>query len=247
MEKLPISYDQMRSLVLEALPSSNQIVDLYVEVGGVAVKHGLISSPVGTGFGQGQVRLNPQDKSRIRSIVWNLIVEGIIRPGSGDANEWPFIEITEYGREVLKDHHPTPYDPDSYLGRVKREVPAIDAVILNYLTESLRTFRINCLLSSVVMLGCASEKTLLVLIDAYTGALSEPSRSKFQNNTEGRMIKRQFDEFRKMLESHLKSKLPGDLKDGLDVELNAIFDIIRNDRNDAGHPTGKIPERERVV
>lgn len=36
------------------------------------------------------------------------------------------------------------------------------------------------------------------------------------------------------------------LKDGLDVELNALFDFIGNQRNDAGHPTGKTMERERA-
>ncbi len=191
---------------------------------------------------QGQLRLNPQDKNRVLNIVWNLIVEGIIRPGQGDANEWPFIQITEYGQEVLKSHQPIPYDPDGYLKRIQAAIPNIDAVLLTYLTESLRTFRINCLLSSTVMLGCASEKALLLLIEAYTAALSQPSQDKFRSKTEGRMIKRQFDEFRQQAESHLKAKLPTEMKDGLDVELNAIFDIIRNERNDAGHPTGKIVE-----
>jgi hypothetical protein len=60
------------------------------------------------------------------------------------------------------------------------------------------------------------------------------------------MIKRQFDEFRRMLDSELRVRLPHELADGLDVELNAIFDFIRNQRNDAGHPTGKTIERERA-
>lgn len=60
------------------------------------------------------------------------------------------------------------------------------------------------------------------------------------------MIKHQFDEFRKMLDSELRARLPGNLQEGLDVELNANFDIIRNQRNDAGHPTGKEIERERA-
>lgn len=59
-------------------------------------------------------------------------------------------------------------------------------------------------------------------------------------------MSRQFDKFRKMLDSELRGRLPGNLREGLDVELNAVFDIIRNQRNDAGHPTGKEIERERA-
>jgi hypothetical protein len=47
-----------------------------------------------------------------------------------------------------------------------------------------------------------------------------------------------------MLESHLKGRLPGDLKDDLDVALSALFTLFRNNRNDAGHPTGKDIDRE---
>ena len=42
----------------------------------------------------------------------------------------------------------------------------------------------------------------------------------------------------RVLDSELRARLPNNLQDGLDVELNAIFDIIRNQRNAAGHPSG---------
>jgi hypothetical protein len=132
------------------------------------------------------------------------------------------------------------------LTRLQGDVPDLDQIILTYLNESLRTFRIGCLLSSTICLGCASEKALLLLIAAYADSLPESRRGKFRRETDGRMIKRQFDEFRKILESDLRARLPRELEDGLDVELTALFDFIRQQRNDAGHPTGKTFERERA-
>src|SRR6516164_6023032 len=59
-----------------------------------------------------------------------------------------------------------------------------------YLTESLHTFRIGSLLSSTITLGCASEKALLLLIDAYANALPQSKQAKFRNATQVPLIKR---------------------------------------------------------
>ena len=123
-------------------------------------------------------------------------------------------------------------------------MPNLDLIIITYLNESLHTFRIGCLLSSTIALGCAAEKAILLLIASYRDSLRQVMKEKFGKNTDGLMIKRQFDEFRKMLVSELRPRLPRDVDEGLDVQLNLIFDFIRNQRNDAGHPTGTIVERE---
>jgi hypothetical protein len=248
-KNLNVSYEQMRSLVLETLAQkkADQFAGLRQAVFGIARTHGLIADQPHGIISRGD-ELSGTDYARAQSIVWDLIIEGVVRPGlnEGVNNNLPFFHVTEWGKKVIEGSGPTPYDPDGYLTRLQHDIPNLDAVIVTYLNESLHTFRINCLLSSTIALGCASEKALLVLIDAYANSLAELSQKKFRGNTEGRMIKRQFDEFRKMVDSELKSRLPSNLQDGLDVELNAIFDIIRNQRNDAGHPTGKDIERERA-
>lgn len=259
-DQLPISYEQIRSLVLEALRSANQVTGLYGSVAGLAAKRGLTETPITpnqnsfgprsalTGFMDGEVNLQPKDKARVQSILWDFIIEGIVRPGLNDGlnDKWPFYHITEYGQHILNGSPPSAYDPDGYLSRLKSDIPKIDPIIVTYLTESLRTFRIGCLLSSTVTLGCASEKALLVLIEAVANALPATMGDSFRKKTESRMIKPQFEEFQRMLTGHLRGKMPKDLQDGLDVELNAIFDIIRNSRNEAGHPSGKVVERERA-
>jgi hypothetical protein len=250
-KNLDISYEQMRSLVLEALRSkkADQFAELREVVAEVAKVRGLMVEEQQSNRVMSSNRgLTGPDFARVQSIVWDLIIEGIVRPGLNDGtnNNLPFFHATDWGRKVIQDGAAVPYDPDGYLSRLKRDIPNLDPVIETYLNESLHTFRIGCLLSSTVALGCASEKALLVLIEVYAKSLSDASQKKFRANTEGRMIKRQFDEFRRMLDSELRSRLPNNLQEGLEVELNAIFDIIRNQRNEAGHPTGKGIERERA-
>lgn len=189
--------------------------------------------------------LSDRDYRRIRDIFWDLLIEGIVRPGMSNGNsDLPDFHVTDWGKAKLNSAAQSPYDPDNYLKGLCSDVPDIDPIILTYLTESLHTFRIGCLLSSTVSLGCAAEKALLLLIDAYTGWLKSPD--KFKQATAGRVIKRQFDELRKRIDSQLRAELPAECKDGLDVELTALFDFIRAQRNDAGHPTGKEISRERA-
>lgn len=259
-QSLNLTNEQMRSVVMEAMKGcgSTQWVNLRDHLPEVAQQMGLMPTPKAdqnSGFGGrivyssgGRDRISNRDYAQMQNVVWDLIIEGILRPGVGDGqNEGlPFFHVTEWGKEVLTGSPPVPYDPDGYLKRLQGDVPNLDAVILTYLTESLRTFRIGALLSSTITLGCASEKALLLLIESYAASLPQASREKFEANTKGRMIKRQFDELRKAIEGDLRGRLPRDLEDGLDIELTALFDFIRNQRNDAGHPTGKTIERERA-
>lgn len=245
---LDITNEQLRTIILEAIRRApgNQMAHLRQSVGEIAVHQGLAANP-GRGF-QGDTSLSHRDYGRMLDVAWDLIIEGIIRPGlqDGQNNEWPFYHVTEFRKAKLGEAGPMPYDPDGYLRRLNAEVPAVDPVVVTYLEESLHTFRIGCLLSSTIALGCASEKALLLLVAAYANSLPQQSKEKFVANTKERMIKRQFDELRKMIDSELKARLPQDLADGLDIELTALFEFIRTQRNDAGHPTGKPIERERA-
>jgi hypothetical protein len=72
-------------------------------------------------------------------------------------------------------------------------------------------------------------------------------KDKFVKATAGKMIKTQYDEFLKMLEGHLRGKLPKkpvNLQDEIDTALGGIFPMIREQRNNAGHPTGLPVGRE---
>jgi hypothetical protein len=49
---------------------------------------------------------------------------------------------------------------------------------------------------------------------------------------------RKFQEIRKALESK-KAALPGELIDGMSLLFDSVLDLLRVNRNDAGHPSGK--------
>ena len=80
---------------------------------------------------------------------------------------------------------------------------------------------------------------LLNLIDAYGQALPPPKGDAFKKKTERTTIKVQFDKLTKMVEGHLKSCLPRDIKGNVHLDLSFISGMLRIHRNEAGHPTGK--------
>jgi hypothetical protein len=65
-----------------------------------------------------------------------------------------------------------------------------------YVAEAMSSYNVGSVLAAMVMLGCASEKALLLLIDAFAAALpNADARTKFLSRVTGRQIKRQFDQF----------------------------------------------------
>jgi len=47
--------------------------------------------------------ISPQDRGRSQDIIWDLIIEGYLRPGGGDGqnNEMPFFHVTAKGKEYF--------------------------------------------------------------------------------------------------------------------------------------------------
>lgn len=246
--QLDTSYEQTRILVIEALKSSSsgQITSLYPNVANLAVRKGIVENPAGANFLNPPYELPRKYKTWIEDILWDLIMEGLVRPGLGDGSNQglPWYHVSEYGKTVLTTQSPQPYDPDGYLTEV-RSIPNIDDVILSYLEESLKAFRIHCHLSSVITLGCASEKAVLLLIEACKVAISDPTyQADFEKKTDTLAIKRKHDEFQNLLKAKIVPFLPKELKENLDNYLIGLFSIIRSTRNDAGHPSGKEIRRE---
>jgi len=241
--KLAISYGELRSLVIEYLAESRddptlQFNSLRDGVGRIAAKRELLDP--------NQPELSPADVCLGCDIVWDLIIEGVIRPG--DSRNSPpsphHFHVTERGRELLAHGSLSPYDPDGYLKRLDSDVPDLDPIIRTYLVESLQTFRIGSFLSSTITLGCASECAILNLVEAYVAALPKTHGDSLKKKTQGKMIKTQFDEFAKSAKDHLKSPVPLDLRERLEPGINSIFGMYRVNRNEAGHPTGKQLSRD---
>lgn len=251
INNLNMSLNEIRSLVLEVFKkqSSSQYLIVCNDVAELAVKKGIVPD-VGQGVFMhvgGRYTLTDKDQDKVREIIWNLVIEGVLTIGSNASNPaWPFMKITEYGYQVINSDIPVPHDPSGYFSRLKTDVPNVDELIITYLNESLMSYRIDLKLSSTIMLGCASEKALLLLIDSYINSIQDEAKRKVvYDKFKNKMIKRQFDEFIRAMTT-IKEQIPKEIEDGLNNVLFGIFEMIRNYRNDAGHPTGITISKEQV-
>jgi hypothetical protein len=101
------------------------------------------------------------------------------------------------------------------------------------------------LLSATITLGVASENLMLNLIEAYTKWLDGERQSKFMTRIKYKWIATQYKEFKKELVADLKL-LPEGLRGDWEVYLDGVFNFVRLNRNDAGHPTGRKFEAKMV-
>ncbi len=177
---------------------------------------------------------------RVYEALWGLVGEGLIYldpagQGSGTDN-WQW-RLSAAGIQVVSGGPWEPRDPEGYLRRLRRDIPNADASALFYVEEALRAFNARCFLASSVMLGVASERVFLLLARAFAESRPETTTELVRLlDNPGATYFRRFQEFRKRLEP-LRSDLPPGLGDVL--TLDAVGDLLRVTRNDAGHPTGR--------
>jgi len=187
--------------------------------------------------------LDTGEDAVVYDIVWDLIVEGILRPGHSNPAKYsnrdiPFFRLTERGKKLLDEGVVTPYDPDGYLAYLRDAVPGVDPTIMTYVEECLRAYRMGCPLAAAVTLGCASEKAFLVLARVSLDSLQTAARVKVEHALDNKPIWQIYREFKSQFDPQVKPRLPPELKNHLEVLLDGIFNVIRTMRNDAGHPTG---------
>ena len=174
---LNFSLEQLRPIVLRVLLNADSVQEILEKVADEAVKTNLVANPLGSRMAYGSYRLHDGDQMLVQDIIWALIMEGVIYAGMNASNpDLPWIHLSDYGKQVVQCGLPTPHDPDGYLARLRNEVPSIDETIVVYVAESLQTFRINCLLSSTIACGCASEKAILLLVDSVAASISSQSK-----------------------------------------------------------------------
>lgn len=175
-----------------------------------------------------------------REIVQEMINCGWLYPGTpGDPNSsFPWLTITEFGKEAVMAEQWLPYDPDGYISALKAQVPDLDDVTLKYISEAVQTYHRRNLLSATITLGVASENLVLNLIDAYSDWIPDQKRAAgFKKRILDRWISSQYEEFKKEFPQDRKT-LPKDIIDNVDTYLDGIFNFVRVSRNTAGHPTG---------
>lgn len=182
-----------------------------------------------------------KNKQVILDIIHELITNNILRPALDSRfTGYPFLCLTEYGRKCIEEENLLPFDPKDYIKEIKKQIPNIDNIVLTYLGESISTYNRNCLLSSTITLGAASERAMLLLIDNFADSIKDSKeKEKLQEKMEKKFIYSKYKIFmEKFKKKKIQKKLPVELKMNLETYLEGIFDFIRLNRNEAGHPTG---------
>ena len=132
------------------------------------------------------------------------------------------------------------HDVSTYSELLQKQIPSIDSVTLLYLKEALQSFRSGCILSSSVMLGVAAEHTFELLLDV----VRQSSRAaRFSSIAKERSLLPKVNKFKTLLD---QMDLPPNIKEDLDTHFTGIISIIRTFRNQSGHPTGQIIDREQA-
>lgn len=246
---MPHSYEELRSVALDILSGRegvphepSQYENLKLGMGEVFARR---EGRIQPGHHGAPHPLDRADQEMFLELFWDLFRQGIISLGLNDANrEFPFFRVTRLGRQIADSQSAYFFhDVSSYERIIRSEVPTINDVTLLYLKEAMQAFRSGCILSATVMLGVATEHTFQLLLETIENNKKyEPTyNSVFKERT----ILQKVNKFKNILDQNLKA-LPSEIKEDLDTNFAGILSVIRNFRNQSGHPTGKIIDREQT-
>jgi len=245
------SYEEIRNVVIDIVAGREKVAyepsqyqHLLLGVAEVFQRReGSASSP--SMFGR-DAQLAPNDRELFREVFWDLFRQSVITLGANDSNrEFPFFSLSHFGRKMLANQNVYFFhDLESYTKLIRSNVPNLNDVTLLYLQEAMQSFRSGCMLAATVILGVASEHSFLLLVEAAEN--SPKYGGQFGNVSKERTILQKFRKFRAAFEKHVLTDLPGEIRENLDIEFDGILSVIRTFRNDSGHPSGKILEREQT-
>jgi len=188
-----------------------------------------------------KLRINVQHYIKIiMEEIHLLLLNNILMIGHNVGQwEYPWLCVTDYGKECLKEGISVSLDPEGYIAIIKQELPEIDSVILDYLMESIAAFHRNLILSSTITLGVASEQAMLILIESFAPFSSGfPQLNKVKDKLENEdSIFKKYKIFKESV-----SQLPKETREyfpqNYDIHIDTLFNFIRLNRNETGHPLG---------
>jgi hypothetical protein len=250
------SYEEIRSVAIDILATRaavryepSQYQHLLLGVGEVFERREPPQTSPGRGrtftMGGGENTLDHADRETFLEVFWDLFRQGVITLGMNDSNrEFPFFRLSSYGARIIANQDTYFFhDVSTYEQLIRKEIPSIDDVTLLYLKEAMQAFRVGCLLSATVMLGVATEHTFNLLIETIDG--NSTHAATFQSVARERGILRRVNKFKGIIDTQLASLTP-EIKEDLDTHFTGILSIIRNFRNQSGHPSGQIIGREQT-
>ncbi len=240
------SYEEIRTVAIELLSEHEnpnypltQYEHFRLSVGGVFARR------EGREIDPQYPPLDNEDNEFFLEVFWDLFRQGIITLGLNNSNrEFPWFKVTSFGKKILENQSGYFFhDVSSYEKVIKSEIPLINETTLLYLKEAMQSFRSGCLLSASVMLGVATEHTFELLLESTQ---ENPNWSeKFSKAINEKWTLRRINKFKEDLEQNI-GDIPKEIKEDLDTNFAGIISVIRNFRNESGHPTGKVVSREQA-
>ena len=241
------SYEEIRKATVDILAGReesnlkpNQYVHLRIGVAEVLRKRdGLPRDPF-----RGEPSLSKHDESLFQEIFWDIFRQGIITLGTeNDPNTaYPWFRVSSFGKRILENEDVYFFhDLSSYEKQIRDTIPDIDGLTGFYLKEAMQAFMVGCRLSSSVMLGVALEHSLNLLYEDIEQ--NDGYHEQFLKVFQEQFLLRKFRHFRNGLD-RMKKNLPSEIIEDLETNLDAVVALVRNYRNESGHPSGKVLSRE---
>jgi len=242
------NYEELRAATFQVLSQKTELHksnlhSLKIEVGKVLdAGRGASRHP---GASLADQALDPPDRETFRELIWDLFRDGIITPGHNDnlQSDFPSYTISWAGIRMIKDGETFMfYDLPGFVSRIRQASPNIDDVTLGYMKEALHAYRSSCFLSSSVMIGVAAEHSF----DRMTDVLAKNPETE-HIGTVARKPKNyaeRVEKFRSLVNGH-KDLFRG-VADDIDSNFFSILSIVRNYRNDAGHPRLEQIQRQQA-
>lgn len=235
---------QIRPLMLDYLRENptGQYQGAANGVARLAIQHGVLKKVKEVFGDEYSYALSNTDSTRLREAVrqelWLLLSQGLLVFGMNENNPtWPWYRLTERGAEVVSSQGPQPYDPDGFLREFSMTNPSADPVIVAYLTEAVQAFNHGCSIAASVMLGGASEKGLLMLVETFESAIQDPAKKAAFTKSYRWTIHSKYQALKNGLDQMISSgTLPSPLREYVVTEIPGTFELIRRHRNSAGHP-----------
>lgn len=130
-----------------------------------------------------------------------------------------------------------PFEIERFPEVLTESIPTVDPIIVRFVAEAIMSIKAGSLLGCAFLLGGASEKSILLLIDAYTVAIDDETlRSKFASRISGKFISKSFDEFKRSFKSSKNKPNGYGWTNDLEIKVEQIFQFCRICRNESGHP-----------
>lgn len=179
----------------------------------------------------------------VLEVMWQLIGQGVITPGINAPNPaLPWFRVTGYGKKVLEAERFIPHDPSGYIDEVRQVTsPSVGKSSIPYIEEALRCFTSGCNVAAIMMLGIAAESVFLDLCAVVEKGLAGAAKTEFEKLRWVKPKHRWIVERYNALPASARKKLP----ESLQLTLLSLYELIRQQRNEVGHPSKQMPKIDR--